>query len=111
MENAAIAARRELAHRSPKEDAKRPSRERECLVGERTRIVNRIKSTLARLGAQSDALKSDCYKAVCIHRRRAQALKALLNSDARRQAAKLVIVRFLYTWRAPRTHREATDMG
>src|SRR5438105_3713969 len=32
------------------EDAKRPNRERECLVGERTRIVNRIKSTLARLG-------------------------------------------------------------
>src|SRR5690348_17041671 len=25
------------------EDAKRPNRERECLVGERTRIVNRIK--------------------------------------------------------------------
>jgi hypothetical protein len=31
------------------EDAKRPNRERECLVGEHTRIVNRIKSTLARL--------------------------------------------------------------
>jgi len=35
------------------EDAKRPNRERECLVGERTRIVNRIKSTLARLGIRS----------------------------------------------------------
>ena len=32
------------------EDAKRPSREREGLVGERTRIGNRVKSTLARLG-------------------------------------------------------------
>jgi transposase len=32
------------------EDAKRPTRERESLVGERTRIVNRMKSTLARLG-------------------------------------------------------------
>jgi transposase len=32
------------------EDAKRPSRERECLVSERTRIVNRMKSALARLG-------------------------------------------------------------
>ncbi|MFZ5790884.1 MAG: IS110 family transposase [Pseudomonadota bacterium] len=32
------------------EDAKRPSREREALVNERTRIVNRMKSTLARLG-------------------------------------------------------------
>ena len=32
------------------EDAKRPNREREKLVGERTRTVNRIKATLARLG-------------------------------------------------------------
>ena len=32
------------------EDAKRPSRERESLVGERTRTVNRIKSSLTRLG-------------------------------------------------------------
>jgi transposase len=32
------------------EDAKRPSRERENLVGERTRIINRMKSALARLG-------------------------------------------------------------
>lgn len=35
------------------EDAKRPSRERESLVGERTRIGNRIKATLARLGIRS----------------------------------------------------------
>src|SRR6266404_4855015 len=34
------------------EDAKRPSRERETLVGERTRIINRIKSALARLGVR-----------------------------------------------------------
>ena len=34
------------------EDAKRPNREREGLVGERTRIVNRMKSTLARLGVR-----------------------------------------------------------
>ena len=32
------------------EDAKRPNRERESLVGERTRIVNRMKGALARLG-------------------------------------------------------------
>ena len=38
-----LAARRE-------EDAKRPSRERESLVGERTRIINRMKSALVRLG-------------------------------------------------------------
>ena len=32
------------------EDARRPSREHEALVGERTRLINRMKSTLARLG-------------------------------------------------------------
>jgi transposase len=32
------------------EDAKRPTREHESLVGERTRVVNRIKASLARLG-------------------------------------------------------------
>jgi transposase len=35
------------------EDAKRPNRERESLVGERSRIVNRIKSCLARLGIRN----------------------------------------------------------
>jgi transposase len=34
------------------EDARRPTRERESLVGERTRIVNRIKAALARLGVR-----------------------------------------------------------
>ena len=32
------------------EDAKRPNRERECLVGEQSRLVNRMKATLIRLG-------------------------------------------------------------
>ena len=32
------------------EDAKRPNRERESLVGEQSRIVNRMKATLTRLG-------------------------------------------------------------
>lgn len=34
------------------EDAKRPSRERESLVGERTRIINRMKAALIRLGVR-----------------------------------------------------------
>src|ERR671932_146732 len=34
------------------EDAKRPNREHESLVGERTRIVNRMRSALARLGVR-----------------------------------------------------------
>jgi transposase len=35
------------------EDAKRPNRERECVVKERTRFVNRMKGTLARLGIRN----------------------------------------------------------
>ena len=38
---------------SAEEDAKRPNRERECLVKERTRLVNRMKGTLARLGIRN----------------------------------------------------------
>src|SRR3712207_3210984 len=42
------------------EDAKRPHREREGLVAERTRIVNRMKAALARLGVRgfNPALRS-----------------------------------------------------
>ena len=35
------------------EDARRPGRERESLVGEATRIINRVKSALARLGIRT----------------------------------------------------------
>jgi transposase len=42
------------------EDARRPSREREALVGERTRLINRMKSALARLGIRN--FKSDLRK-------------------------------------------------
>ena len=38
---------------SGEEDAKRPSRERETLVSERTRLINRMKAVLARLGIRS----------------------------------------------------------
>jgi transposase len=43
------------------QDARRPSREHEALVGERTRIINRIKSALARLGIRD--FKSNLRKA------------------------------------------------
>src|SRR3954469_3777635 len=43
------------------EDAKRPNREHESLVGERTRIVNRMRSALARLGVRG--FKSTLRKA------------------------------------------------
>jgi transposase len=43
------------------EDAKRPNRERENLIGERTRVVNRMKGCLARLGIRN--FKSTLRKA------------------------------------------------
>src|SRR6266704_6217742 len=39
------------------EDAKRPSRERETLVGEASRIITRVKATFVRLGIRSFNLK------------------------------------------------------
>src|ERR1700741_1183691 len=39
------------------EDAKRPNREREGLVGEQTRIINRMKAALSRLGIRGFNLK------------------------------------------------------
>src|SRR3954447_23803315 len=45
------------------EDARRPNRERESLVGERTRVVNRMKATLARLGIRG--FKPTLRDAVC----------------------------------------------
>ena len=44
---------RRLRTTQAEEDAKRPNREREGLVRERTRIVNRMKSCLARFGVRS----------------------------------------------------------
>ena len=52
MANGATAAWR-ACQRIAEEDAKRPNRERECLVKERTRLVNRMKGTLARLGIRN----------------------------------------------------------
>src|SRR5262249_8136190 len=42
------------------EDAKRPSRERESLVGEQSRIVNRMKAALIRLGIRGFN-PNDCH--------------------------------------------------
>jgi transposase len=42
------------------EDAKRPSRERECLVAEQSRLVNRMKSALVRLGIRGFNPKLKC---------------------------------------------------
>src|SRR5580692_11367529 len=53
------------------EDARRPSRERECLVNERSRITNRMKSALARLGVRGfkPHLRKESVWQVCGQRR------------------------------------------
>ncbi len=77
------------------EDAKRPSRERESLVGEQTRIANRMKSALARLGIRGFKPKL---------RRAPQRLAALRTpedlpippntlDEIRRDMARLAVVR------------------
>ena len=77
------------------EDAKRPSRERESLVGERTRIVNRMKAALARLGIRG--FKPELRKAP----QRLEALRTPENmpippnmlDEIRRDMARLAVVR------------------
>jgi transposase len=77
------------------EDAKRPSRERENLVGERTRIINRMKSALTRLGIRG--FKPELRKA----RQRLEALRtpegmpvpANMLDEIRRNMARLAMVR------------------
>jgi transposase len=77
------------------EDAKRPSRERESLTGERTRIINRMKSALARLGIRG--FKPELRKAPQL----VEALRTPENipippntlAELRRDLARLAILR------------------
>ena len=77
------------------EDAKRPSRERESLVGERTRIINRMKSALVRLGIRG--FKPELRKAL----QRLEGLRTPENlpipantlDEFRRDLARLALVR------------------
>jgi transposase len=77
------------------EDAKRPSRERENLVGERTRIINRMKAALARLGIRG--FKPQLRKAPKLLEslRTPEGLPILPNTldEIRRDLARLEILR------------------
>src|SRR5262249_4020310 len=61
------------------EDAKRPNRERECLVGERTRIVNRMKATLARFGVRNfkPTLRKAAERLATVHTQRARGCREM----------------------------------
>src|SRR5207237_9468724 len=75
------------------EDARRPNRERESLVNERSRIVNRMKSALARLGIRG--FKPHLRKAPerLAGLRTAEGLPANIMQEFRRDMARLALVR------------------
>jgi transposase len=76
------------------EDAKRPNRERESLVGERTRIVNRMKSALARLGIQSfkPTLRQAPEQLEALRTPEGTALPPNTQAELRRDMARLRLV-------------------
>jgi transposase len=77
------------------EDAKRPSREREGLVGERTRIVNRMKSTLARLGVRGfkPTLRKAPERLAALRTAEGAPLPPNTLAELRRDMARLRLVR------------------
>ena len=76
------------------EDAKRPNRERDCLVGERTRIVNRIKSTLARLGIRNfkPTLRKAAERLATVHTPEGMPLPPNTLAELQRDMARLGFV-------------------
>src|ERR1700694_2956914 len=76
------------------EDAKRPNRERECLVAERTRIVNRMKSTLARLGIRSfkPTLRKAADRLATLHTPEGMPLPPNVLAELQRDMARLGFV-------------------
>ena len=77
------------------EDAKRPNREHEKLVGDRTRIVNRMKSTLARIGIRGfkPTLRKAEEKLSELHTAEGTLLPENTREELRRDIARLRIVR------------------
>ena len=76
------------------EDAKRPHRERECLVGERTRIVNRMKATLARLGIRNfkPTLRKAAERLATVHTPEGVPLPPNVMAELQRDIARLDFV-------------------
>jgi len=76
------------------EDAKRPNRERQCLVGERTRIVNRIKATLARLGIRNfkPTLRKAAERLAALSTPEGSPLPPNVSAELERDIARLGLV-------------------
>jgi transposase len=77
------------------EDAKRPNRERESLVGERTRIVNRMKSVLVRLGIRGfkPTLRKSSERLEALRTPEGSPLPPNTLAELRRDMARLRVVR------------------
>ena len=94
------------------EDAKRPSRERENLVGERTRIGNRVKSTLARLGIRGfkPSLRTAAYRLERLRTPEGEPVPAHTLAGLRREMARLQLlaeqIREIETARLERLERQ-----
>src|SRR5215212_3029851 len=73
------------------EDARRPNRERESLVGERTRVVNRMKATLARLGIRGfkPTLRGASERLEALRTPEGAALPPNTQAELRRDMARL----------------------
>jgi transposase len=77
------------------EDAKRPSRERESLVGESTRIINRMKGTLARLGIRGfkPQLRKAEQRLAALRTPDGLAIPPNTLDEIRRDLARLALIR------------------
>jgi transposase len=77
------------------EDSRRPHRERDCLVRERTRIVNRMKSTLVRLGIRgfNPKLRKAADRLAALSTPQGEALPPNTLAEVRRDLARLALLR------------------
>jgi transposase len=77
------------------EDAKRPNREHQTLVGERTRIVNRMKGSLARLGVRGfkPTLRGAAERLVALRTPEDEPLPPNTLAELRRDMARLCVVK------------------
>src|SRR5229473_4175969 len=76
------------------EDAKRPNRERECLVRERTRLVNRMKGALARLGIRNfrPTLRKSAERLAALRTPESSPLLPNVAAELERDMARLGLV-------------------
>ena len=77
------------------EDAKRPSRERENLVGEQTRIVNRMKAALVRLGIRGfkPELRKAPQRLTTLRTPEGATIPPNMLDEIRRDMTRLAVVR------------------